>query len=149
MDEKVEVIVANNEKLMDIVWNVRHKVFTVEQGIPAELDKDGEDSHATNILLNVQGRIVGTGRLVIKNGKGKLARIAVLDEFRGRGYASVIVRALEAHGEELGVDEFELYPHNYLEKLYQQLGYSRDPDYFSSVAGHKLIRMTKNKRSGN
>lgn len=146
MGEKVEIIIANNEKLMNLVWDVRHTVFTIEQGIPAEDDRDGADGQATNILLNVQDEVAGAGRLIIKDSKGILARIAVLKKFRGKGHASTIITALEKYGEKVGVNEFELYPHEYLEKLYQRLGYSRDPDYSFNVAGYNLIRMCKFKK---
>ncbi|ELR71591.1 putative acetyltransferase [Fulvivirga imtechensis AK7] len=143
MSEKIEIVHVDKVELMEIAWDIRHSVFTKEQGIPAELDKDGEDKHALNILLYVDGRVAGTGRMVIENKKGVLARIAVLREFRGRGYASEIVRALERYGVEQGVTKFELYPHRYLESFYNRLGYISDPDYSSNVAGHALIRMSK------
>ena len=145
MSEKIELIRVKDSELMKTVWDIRHSVFTVEQGIPAELDKDGKDDKALNVLLYVNDEVAGTGRIVIEKTKGVLARIAVLPAFRGKGYAAEIVRALEAYGLNNGVKEFELYPHSYLEKFYNRLGYASDPEFSSRVARHALIRMSKSK----
>lgn len=137
------IIPADTPELMKVVWQIRNTVFTIEQQIPAELDKDGKDADAVNVLLREGEEWVATGRVATEGRLATLARIAVLPRFRGKGYAGFVVSALEGYARAKGAEIFDLYPHSYLEGFYQKLGYSRDPEYVSSVAGHQLIRMSK------
>lgn len=143
MNAKIEIKEAMGEQLMKQVSMIRKAVFTGEQGISETLDNDGKDPVATNLLLYVEGAIAGTGRLVIEEGRGILARIAVLPDFRGRGYAKIIISELEQRGLRQGVREFELFPHRYLKQFYESVGYEQAEEKIYEVAGHELIRMIK------
>lgn len=73
---------------------IRTAVFTKEQGADADCEFDGYENSADFLLLYDSGQAVATSR-VIKNEKGyKIGRIAVLKEYRGKGYGAVIVRAV-------------------------------------------------------
>jgi len=122
---------------------IRKVVFTDEQGIPHDADDDGYDHDAVHALAFENDEPVGVGRLVIKDKLGVLARIAVLPNYRGHGYAAKVVEFLEKEGEVEGINSFELYPHTFLERFYSRLGYKKDHSYQNKVAGYDLIRMYK------
>lgn len=143
MDKNIEIKKAGSDALMDQVLEIRRKVFTEEQGISRQLDNDGKDPMATNVLLSVNNEVAGTGRIVIEGSKGTLARIAVLAPFRGKGYARLIIRELEKHGLNKGVQQFELFPHRYLKEFYESQGYYSEEDKIYHVEGHELIKMIK------
>lgn len=143
MDEKLEIKAAVDKHLMEQVLMIRKTVFTDEQGISEQLDNDGKDPAATNLLLYVEGVVAGTGRVLIEGDKAVLARIAILPAFRGKGYAKIIIKELEKHCLRQGVKEFELFPHRYLQKFYESVGYGCGDEKIYEVAGHELIRMFK------
>ena len=66
---------------------IREEVFVKEQGVPAELELDEFDPLATHALAYQNGRCVGTARLVhLGNGHAQIGRMAVLAQFRGKGW---------------------------------------------------------------
>ncbi|NNJ95446.1 MAG: GNAT family N-acetyltransferase [Halobacteria archaeon] len=76
------------------IRDIRHAVFVVEQDIPAQLEWDGLDAGCCHALaLLDDGRAVATGRLMPD---GRLGRMAVLAEWRGRGIGRAILEHLVA-----------------------------------------------------
>ncbi len=140
---KIELFHSINDLRYHDVKMIRSQVFFEEQSIPKEADNDGYDKLAWHALLLVNNEPAGGGRLVVKEKWGILARIAVLKEHRGKGFAANVIEALELKGVQLGIQQFELYPHTFLETFYSNLGYVTDPTYSEEVAGYKLIRMYK------
>jgi len=92
---RVEEVVS--EKELKRVFSIRLRVFVREQGVPEEIELDKDDQRATHFLARVQGRAVGTARLVIKNGRAKIGRMAVLKSYRGKGVGKALLkRAIES-----------------------------------------------------
>ena len=81
-----------------VYWNatqqvlraIRSKVFVEEQGVPPELEWDGLDEHAYHVMaFAADGTPIGTGRLLQD---GHIGRLAVLQEWRGKGVGRAIAR---------------------------------------------------------
>lgn len=70
---------------------VRTEVFVREQGIPAELELDGQDPGCVHCVAWVDDEPVATGRLLPD---GHIGRMAVLARHRGRGFGSLVLRGL-------------------------------------------------------
>lgn len=127
-----------------VAFAIRVAVFAAEQGIPAELDQDGQDESGRHVLAFVDGVPVGTGRITpAKPGQAQLSRIAVLGDYRNQGLGQIIVNSLEKLAVSLDAITLILYPHHYLEPFYEALGYQRIAGS-DSIAGHQLITMIKN-----
>lgn len=139
--------VANRTELEDVKV-IRRIVFTEEQNIPAALDNDGLDEKGIHgiIIHNKSHRIAASGRLYVEpTGKPAiLARIAVLQEFRGQSLGKEIVHFLETVAKAKGATLVELHPHKYLYKFYSNLGYRLAHTEEATVAGHTLLTMVKN-----
>lgn len=68
---------------------IRLRVFVEEQGVPLELEWDGEDERCEHALAQAaDGTPVGTGRLLPE---GRIGRLAVLPEWRGQGAGSALL----------------------------------------------------------
>jgi len=68
---------------------IRQAVFVEEQGVPAELEWDGDDSSAISILaFSPEGQAIGTARLLPS---GQIGRMAVLADWRNRGAGSLML----------------------------------------------------------
>lgn len=123
---------------------IRRVVFTEEQGIDAVEDADGYDEIAIHVLVTLQSRMVGTGRVYQdKQGQGHIARIAVLKAFRGLGVGKRIVQELEKHARASGIESVYLNPHVHLIEFYGKMGYVTVPGSEHQVNEHQLVRMTK------
>ncbi len=68
---------------------VRLAVFVREQGVPEDLEWDGEDATAIHLLAEADGTPVGTARLLPS---GQIGRMAVLTPWRGRGVGTALLR---------------------------------------------------------
>lgn len=126
---------------------IRHRVFIEEQGIPDELDIDGNDQISEHVLIREQenGPAIGTGRLTpISDKDAVLARIAVLPAFRGKGLGRQIIQKLESYALEIGITSLSLSPHAHLETFYQTLGYEVLLGQQETVGKYHLIKMQKN-----
>ena len=64
---------------------IRIHVFVQEQRVPAQIELDVDDQTAIHLLAIQSGRAVGTARVVIKRGRAKIGRMAVLRSYRGKG----------------------------------------------------------------
>jgi predicted GNAT family N-acyltransferase len=76
---------------------IRLRVFVREQGVPEAIELDRDDRKAFHFLASVDDKAVGTARLVLRNGKAKIGRMAVLKSYRGKGVGKALLkRAVEA-----------------------------------------------------
>ena len=74
---------------------VRFEVFVTEQGVPEEMECDGEDVSAVHFLAeDSQGAPIGTARLL---GSGQIGRMAVLRPWRRAGVGKALLRAVLDH----------------------------------------------------
>jgi len=86
----VKIVAFEGQQASDIL-QVRHAVFTEEQGIDAELDFDGQDQAAIHALAIQGGRALATGRIL---NDGHIGRIAVRKDCRQLGLGAEVVMSL-------------------------------------------------------
>ncbi|MBE8576152.1 GNAT family N-acetyltransferase [Vibrio sp. OPT18] len=137
----MELVVGNNPELITKAQSIRHQVFVVEQGIPHILDLDGLDPVSHHALITDEDNLVATARLHIdESGHSTMARVAVLQPYRGSGIASKIVSALLKHASEYGAKVIEIHAHQYLKDYYEKFGFEfiREVEI---VGEHQLIEM--------
>ncbi|CDU12240.1 GNAT family N-acetyltransferase [Vibrio coralliirubri] len=137
----MELVIGNNPELITQAQSIRHQVFVVEQGIPQVLDLDGLDPVSHHALITDGDNLVATARLHIdESGCSTMARVAVLQPYRGSGIASKIVSALLNHASEHGVKVIEIHAHQYLKNYYEKFGFEfiREVEI---VGEHQLIEM--------
>jgi len=70
---------------------IRLTVFVEEQGVPPELEMDERDAGCVHAVAFLDGKAVGTGRLLPD---AHIGRMAVLKECRGQGVGGAILRQL-------------------------------------------------------
>ena len=83
--------VSGTRENLKFIRSIRDEVFINEQGIAPELECDGLDEEAVHALVFVEGNAVATGRILVD---GHIGRIAVLAEYRGRGFGAMVVSSL-------------------------------------------------------
>lgn len=83
-DFQIKVITSGQD--MAAAFEIRRKVFRVEQGVPEEEEFDGLDDEARHYLLTLTGAPVGTARSrQIAHDIAKVERVALLQTARGLG----------------------------------------------------------------
>lgn len=123
---------------------VRHEVFVVGQGVPAELEADGLDAAADHVVARLGGEVVGTGRLVDgpEPREAKVQRMAVLPQARGEGVGIALLRALEARARERGAAAVVLSAQLTARGFYERAGYTARGREFTE-AGIRHVSMRR------
>lgn len=112
---------------------IRKQVFVKEQGVPLEDEFDQFDKLnglCEHILVHYNEQPVGTGRIRVVDGLGKLERICILKPYRKFGLGKVIINALEEIAEEQGISQVKLHGQTQAEGFYQKLGYRTSSNIF-------------------
>lgn len=122
-----------DEDLTDI-HEIRKIVFVEEQSIPASLEIDDKDSISWHLLIYEDSINIGTGRILIMDNQFHLGRIAVLKDYRNKGYGDFLVRLLIRKAFEMGADTQYLDAQKDTVEFYEKLGFSVCGDQFT-VAG--------------
>ena len=97
---RIEEVVSAKE--LKRAFSIRLRVFVRGQGVPQEIEIDRDDRRASHFLATIRGRAVGTARLVVRNGRAKIGRMAVLKSYRGKGVGKALLkratsRSIRAH----------------------------------------------------
>ncbi len=121
---------------------LRHEVFVVGQGVPAELERDELDAIADHAVAERAGRVVGTGRLLPD---GTIGRLAVAPSARGQGIGAEVLARLEDRARERGLPSVELHAQLHARGFYDKAGYASYGEVYVE-AGIDHVSMRKQLR---
>ncbi len=138
----IRVAAAVTPEAREMAYALRHAVFVVEQGVPADLERDEKDAVAFHAIALLGDRCVGAGRLVRQEGGvGRVGRMAVDAAFRRHGVGALVLDALEARARADGLGEIELHAQCYVEAFYRRHGYARAGEVFEEAGiDHVVMR---------
>ena len=123
---------------MAAVFEIRRVVFIEGQNVPEELEHDGLDAEALHLIAFANDRPVGTARLLIAEGVGKIGRVAVLAEHRGTGLGKAIMRAALDTLREEGVRKAKLASQTHAIGFYEALGFEAyGPEFIDAGITHR------------
>jgi predicted GNAT family N-acyltransferase len=116
-----------NDPRRDEALQIRFGVFVDEQKVPAEEEVDATDEVAIHVLLrDGKGTPVGTGRLYEHSpGVGRVGRMAVMREHRGRGAGLLVMKALLQEAVNQGYPRIILHAQTYAAGFYGKCGFQR------------------------
>ncbi len=140
MQQEIVVSKVTDEASLDKVFAIRREVFVGEQNCPPELEWEHEEE-SNHFLATVNGTPAGASRWR-KTDKGyKLERFAVLKDFRGRGVAQELVKAVL---NDLPADANYVYLHAQIlaVPLYQKFNFEKTGPEFeeAGIRHYKMIR---------
>lgn len=130
------------ENDLKIAFHIRKEVFVEEQGFPLEFEFDEFDTLnalSEHILVYYNEKPVGTGRLRVVDGLGKLERICILEPYRKFGLGKMILKTLEEIAKEQGITQVKLHGQTQAEGFYKKLGYQTSSDVFMEDGGPHLL----------
>ena len=102
---------------------LREQVFCREQGVELAAERDGLDQRAIQIVAVDAGTVVGTCRVLVDDGVGRLGRMAVAAPRRGRSVGKAILAAAERSAREAGARQMRLHAQRQVEHMYAAAGY--------------------------
>jgi predicted GNAT family N-acyltransferase len=130
------------ENDLKIAFHIRKEVFVEEQGFPLEFEFDEFDTLnalSEHILVYYNEKPVGTGRLRVVDGLGKLERICILEPYRKFGLGKIILKTLEEIAKQQGITQVKLHGQTQAEGFYKKLGYRTSSDVFMEDGGPHLL----------
>ncbi|KPJ81902.1 MAG: hypothetical protein AMJ58_03410 [Gammaproteobacteria bacterium SG8_30] len=142
MDSMDDVLlrVTNWESGRDkaLLQDVRRQVFVLEQRVPETEEWDDDDAAAAHVLATRNREPVGTGRLTPA---GKIGRLAVLSEFRGKGVGGRILRMLVHEAVHRGLPEAVLHAQVQALPFYEKHGFVAEGPVFQEAGiPHRKMR---------
>jgi predicted GNAT family N-acyltransferase len=122
---------------------LRTRVFVGEQGVPPEIEQDDADAWAVHVLSRDDaGRVVATGRLLVRGARGSIGRMAADAGVRGRGHGAAVLAELHRQAVQRGVTEIELHAQVTARRFYERAGYTVVGEEYEE-AGIRHITMTR------
>jgi predicted GNAT family N-acyltransferase len=120
---------------------IRHRVFVVEQNVPAELEWDGIDDACRHAIAeDRQGTAIGCGRLLPD---GHVGRMAVLAGWRRSGVGGAILELLVELARELDHAEVVLNAQVHALQFYAGHGFvARGPEFSEAGIPHREMVRT-------
>ena len=124
---------GDREKFADARF-VRETVFVREQGFQPELEFDRGDEEAVHVVGYLDGRPVGTGRLLLRRedppGFLYIGRLCVLREHRGRGIGRQLMECLMERARAQGAAGVTIVAQVPAMPFYEKLGFRQQGEIF-------------------
>lgn len=122
-------IISTKEEL-HAAFNIRKTVFVDEQQVPVELEIDKFEDEAIHFICSDGEEYVGASRLRFVDNYGKLERICVLKNARGKHFGKKLITAMENEIKKQGIAEARLHAQIQVVPLYESVNYIVDSDEF-------------------
>lgn len=127
------------DKLPDEARYIRETVFVKEQGFNEEFDTT--DHYAKHIIIYDDDKAVAVGRYFTEDNLSyHIGRVAILKEYRGKGYGKRIMELIENEIEKDGGTKIELSAQYHAKDFYKKCGYTEVGDiYLDEHCEHILM----------
>ena len=137
-----EIIVGKYEDLKTECNLIRYEVFVQEQNVPENIEIDERDEVCTHLILRINNNPIGTGRIDLEK-QGKIGRLAIVKEFRNKGYGTLILNKLEEIARQNNLTSVWLNAQKASLNFYLKLGYQIISDEFIEA---NIIHLTMSKK---
>lgn len=138
--EDTKIKIVKNKKELEHVMKIRETVFVIGQNVPRDIEIDEFDKVAKHVIVNYKNIPIGCARIRFVKGKAKLERIAILKEYRGKGFGKIIMNYLINYCKSKKVYGIYMNAQYYLKDYYKKFGFKPIGKTFME-AGIKHIKM--------
>lgn len=137
---KIKIVATDAEK--NQAFKVRNIVFVEEQKVDPAIEMDEYDNEAIHFIGYVDGEPIAASRLRWVDNFGKLERICVKKDLRGKAYGTKMIQAMEEEILKSDYTKAKLNAQTHAEEFYSRLGYETVSDEFFD-AGIPHVTMVK------
>ncbi len=137
---------ALSDREISQCMDIRFKVFIEGQNVPFHEEVDGKDAEASHYLLLVDDHPAGVARVRSMEDYFKIERVAILDEFQGKGLGRDIMRFILSDLKARSTfNKIKLSSQTHAIPFYEKLGFSVCSDeYMDAGIRHKDMQMIQN-----
>jgi len=117
---------------------IRFTVFVEEQGVPIDIELDGQDVLSVHAIVFDEEKPVATGRLLPD---GHIGRMAVLKDWRRRGIGALMLQSLMERAKERGYPEVALSAQVQAVPFYRAHGFvAEGEEYLEAGIKHQAMK---------
>ncbi|MFA9463448.1 MAG: GNAT family N-acetyltransferase [Velocimicrobium sp.] len=127
------------------VFAIRREVFVKEDKLLECNEFDGLDTMCVHALISVEGKNLGTGRILYNGDEYRIGHICILKEERGKKYGDFIVRMLIDKAFLSGADEIMVGSKISAVSFYETIGFVKIGEEYRDASGVLRIDMKVNK----
>ena len=142
----IELALAQNADTLARCLRVREEVFTIEKGVPKEIEVDALDclnGACEHFLIRCDGKDAGALRCTYTpENAARIQRFCVLKEYQKRGIGKAALEQLESYCRSRGCHAVELDAKLSAADFYEKCGYQTASDTFIEV-GIAHVKMRK------
>lgn len=139
----MKLILAKNQIEIFSVVYIRKEVFIDEQLVSIEDELDHRDFKADHFLLENKKTYVGTARVYYQDNQATIGRVAVLKQFRKKGYASFMLKEIINILKNKDISVIHIGAQVQALGFYEKLGFSISGDmYLDANIEHYPMEMT-------
>ncbi len=132
---------VENERDLSLAFSVRKKVFVEEQGVPEHVELDEHEASAIHFIVKDQEQTIAAARLrTIEETIGKVERVCVLEQYRGKKLGLLIMQKIEEYAKDLGISKLKLHAQSYAIPFYEKLHYTiTSPEFLDAGIPHRAM----------
>ncbi|MEO4054276.1 GNAT family N-acetyltransferase [Solibacillus sp. CAU 1738] len=132
--------VTTNEQLQQ-AFAIRTKVFVEEQGVPVHLELDEHDKTALHFIVMDGDTTIAAARLrEFEPQVGKVERVCVLSEYRGKRLGILLMEYIEQVAKESNLKKLKLNAQSYAVPFYEKLQYVvTSPEFMDAGIPHRAM----------
>lgn len=121
---KIQINTPKTKKEFEEYYNLRWKILRKPWNQPKGSEQDKYEKDSIHIMVIVNNKIVGVGRIHFNSKKeAQIRYMAVKKEYRGKGIGTLILKELEKNAQEKCVKWIILNSREDAVKFYKQQGY--------------------------
>ena len=136
-----EVKLVKSEEDRARAFSLRKEVFVKEQGVPLSLELDEHDATAIHFIVNDGVETIATARLrEIEPKVGKIERVCVLSNYRGKRLGVLIMDTVEQYAQKIDFKKLKLNAQSYAVPFYEKLNYVvTSPEFMDAGIPHRAM----------
>jgi predicted GNAT family N-acyltransferase len=137
----LQVKIAETAEDKEIAFSIRKKVFVEEQGIPVHIELDDYDASATHFIIFDQNTPIAAARLRLTDAfTGKVERVCVLPEHRGKHFGVYVMKAIEDYAKTISLHTLKLNAQTYAIPFYEKLNFEiTSPEFNDAGIPHRAM----------
>jgi predicted GNAT family N-acyltransferase len=123
---KLNIRKAENRTDFSNLFEVRKKVYVEELNVPRELEFDEFDEKALHFIIEVNGIVIGTARLVVSGFDGNIGRVCLLKNFRRKGLGTKLIKSIIDYSIDIGLNRLIIEAKVEAVSFYEKIGFATD-----------------------
>ena len=136
-----EILDKPNDNQLEDARKLRIKTFVEEQGFPLGNEMTNDDYECWHVLLKDKSQVIGNARVIKKDDRSYLGRVAIDIDYRGNGYGKLLNQKVLDECKKRGVDTLYLESQIHVVNFYKKLGFETEgPVFVVEGADHQKMK---------